>query len=82
MHGGQRCDEQMMRRFYFDLTDGHTTFLDTEGVLAADINEAIVEAIEALREIRGSTELDDLDGNWKLTLRDDKGSIRKAFSVW
>ncbi|WP_407943167.1 DUF6894 family protein [Methylobacterium oxalidis] len=72
----------MARRFYFDLTDGHTTFLDTEGVVAADINEAVIEALEALREIRASTEIDDLDDSWKLVIRDDKGSIRKTFSVW
>lgn len=72
----------MTRRFYFDLTDGHTTFLDTEGVLAADINEAVIEAIEALRELRASAELDDLDDGWKLAIRDEKGSIRKTLSVW
>ncbi|AWN43383.1 hypothetical protein U8607_21155 [Methylobacterium durans] len=72
----------MAKRFYFDLTDGHTTFLDTEGVLAADINEAVIEALEALREIRSGSELDDLEGSWKLVIRDEKGSARKTFSVW
>ncbi|MER2268390.1 DUF6894 family protein [Methylobacterium oxalidis] len=72
----------MLRRFYFDLTDGQTTLSDTEGVLAADLNEAIIEALEGLREMRSSGELDELGDNWKLIIRDENGTARKTFTVW
>ncbi|WP_132253352.1 DUF6894 family protein [Methylobacterium segetis] len=71
----------MVRRFYFDLTDGRTTLFDTEGVLAADLNEAIVEALEGLREMRASGEIDEMGDNWKLVIRDENGSTRRTFSV-
>ncbi|MER2268389.1 DUF6894 family protein [Methylobacterium oxalidis] len=72
----------MAQRFFFDLSDGRTVLLDTEGVLAASLNEAIVEALEALREMRSNAQLDELDDNWKLSIRDENGNIRKTFSIW
>lgn len=80
--GEQRSDGQMAQRFFFDLSDGRTVLLDTEGVLAASLNEAIVEALEALREMRSNAQLDELDDNWKLSIRDENGNIRKTFSIW
>lgn len=80
--GEQRSDGQKAQRFFFDLSDGRTVLLDTEGVLAASLNEAIVEALEALREMRSNAQLDELDDNWKLSIRDENGNIRKTFSIW
>lgn len=69
-------------RFYFDLRSRQTVIIDETGSLASDLNEAIVQALEALREMRASGEMDDFDDGWKLVIRDDLGEIRKVFSVW
>ena len=72
----------MAQRFYFDLRGDRTVIPDETGILANDLNEAIVEALEALREMRASGELDEFGDGWKLAIRDDKGVVRKTFSIW
>ncbi|WP_246696801.1 DUF6894 family protein [Methylobacterium planeticum] len=72
----------MGQRFYFDLRGNRTVIIDQEGIVANDLNEAIVEALAALREMRASGELDEFGDGWKLIIRDEKGGARKAFSIW
>ncbi|KAB1073855.1 hypothetical protein F6X53_26610 [Methylobacterium soli] len=72
----------MASNFYFDLRGSRTVIIDQEGIVAKDLNEAIVEALAALREMRASGELDEFGDGWKLAIRDDKGVVQKAFSIW
>jgi hypothetical protein len=73
---------ELASNFYFDLRGSRTVIIDQEGIVAEDLNEAIVEALAALREMRASGELDEFGDGWKLAIRDDKGIVRKAFSIW
>ena len=73
---------ELAQRFFFDLKRGQKVIADETGILASDLNEAIVEALEALREMRASGEMDEFDDEWKLVIRDDLGVVRKVFSVW
>jgi uncharacterized protein YjgD (DUF1641 family) len=70
------------QRFYFDLRSSQTGIVDEEGILTSDIDEAIKEALEALREMRASGELDECGDGWRLVIRDDKGVTRKTISIW
>src|SRR4051812_24442957 len=49
----------VFQRVYFDLTNGNTTHRDEAGVLVDDVAEAIEEALEALRELRASGDIDE-----------------------
>jgi hypothetical protein len=70
------------QRFYFDLRGSRAVIVDETGIRASDLNEAVVQALEALREMRAGGEMDDFDDGWKLVIRDDLGEIRSVFSVW
>ncbi|WP_336486491.1 DUF6894 family protein [Methylobacterium nigriterrae] len=72
----------MPQRFHFDLTNEHTVVCDEKGVLADDLHEAIEEALEALREMRISGDIDELGYGWKMLIRDTEGVVRKILTVW
>ena len=79
---GSSPEGNVGQRFYFDLRGNRTVIIDREGIVANDLNEAIVEALAALREMRASGELDEFGDGWKLVIRDEKGVAQKAFSIW
>lgn len=63
----------MAERFFFDLTDGVHIIPDETGVLAADLNEAITQAVAVLQEISAAEDLRDVDEAWALIIRDAGG---------
>ncbi|MCJ2035800.1 DUF6894 family protein [Methylobacterium sp. J-068] len=68
-------------RFHFDLTDGRTTMSDAEGAEAADLPEAIEQAVIVIEELRSGGELMDVDGLWELVIKDAGGNELHRLSI-
>jgi hypothetical protein len=71
----------LAKRFFFDLTDGHSTIRDEDGVLAADFDEAITQARAVLDEMRADDEFLDGDEEWALVIRDAAGEVLMTLLV-
>ena len=71
----------MTKRFYFDLTDGYRTLSDDEGVEATNLDQAISQALLAMKEMSQSGELDRVGNGWRMIIRDEAGIIRQEFVI-
>jgi hypothetical protein len=63
-------------RVYFHLTSAHDVILDSEGVEVSDLQEARVQAIRAIEEVRqedASAARDWL--GWTLAVADERGTV-------
>ena len=67
--------------YFFDLADGRTTIRDDDGVLVANLDDAIRQAEEVLEEMRRSRELSSRDDAWTLVIRDAAGEQVTVLSV-
>ncbi len=61
-------------RVFFHLMDGTETIRDEEGVEVSDLDEARMQALDAIREIRASDAARDW-GAWRLEASDQAGSL-------
>lgn len=64
----------LAQRFHLDLTDGQTTILDEDGVLAPNLDAAIRQAEQVLAEMYHLKELSSIDLAWTLVIRDAAGN--------
>ena len=68
-------------RFYFDVTNGQTTIRDTEGIEAADLDEATAQTQAVIEELRRSGELNGFHEGWRLIIREMHGSIHRNLPI-
>jgi len=61
-------------RFYFNLVDGSEVILDKSGVEVPSQEEARVEAVKAIRELREEDATTDWDA-WTLEIADGSGRV-------
>lgn len=71
----------MTERFFFDLTDGLSTIRDEEGVLAADLDDAVRQAGEVLEDMSENDEFADGDEGWVMIIRHAAGETRRVLPV-
>jgi hypothetical protein len=69
-------------RVFFHLSRAHEVFRDREGIEVADLEEARVQAISAIEEIRN----EDHDATrgwsgWTLTIADESGEILLSITL-
>lgn len=68
-------------RLYFDLSNGLSTNRDLEGVLAADLDEAIMEAQAIIGEMHVNGELSEDAEGWMLVIKDASGEALMTLPI-
>jgi hypothetical protein len=71
----------LAERFYFDLTDGATTISDETGVMALDLNDALLQAKAVMVEM-DELEEHEIDAHkWMIVVRDSAGTTITTMPV-
>ncbi|MEA1833463.1 hypothetical protein U8607_15365 [Methylobacterium durans] len=65
----------MPQRYFFRLVHAETVIEDTTGVVADDLDQALVEALAAIAELRTEGELPGDAGDWQLEIKDEAGIL-------
>jgi hypothetical protein len=63
----------MLRRFYFDVDNGHGIVRDDEGVEAVDFEQALAAARSVISEMAAEMEVANLNGPCSIIVRDETG---------
>ena len=69
-----------LRRFHFDLENGHEVIEDREGVGASSLEEAATQARTVIAEMRDNDELAE-PGTWTLAIREAGGDVLTRLAV-
>ena len=72
----------MTLHYYFNLTDGHDVILDEIGIEVSDDRAALIQAFEAIEELRreSSPSPDEWEG-WWLNIIDDSGRLVHSLAL-
>ena len=72
----------MASRYYFNLTDGHDVIPDEIGVEVSDERVALIQAFEAVEELRreGDTSPSEWKG-WRLNIMDGSGRLIHSLAL-
>jgi hypothetical protein len=72
----------MPSRYYFNLTDGDEVIRDEDGIEAPDVRTALIQAFEAIAELRNedASALSELQG-WRLDIIDGSGNLIQSFPL-
>ena len=72
----------MSSRYYFNLTNGDEVIRDEDGIEAPDVRTALINAFEAIAELRqeDTSLLSDLQG-WRLDIMDGSGHLIHSLSL-
>ncbi len=72
----------MLSRYYFNLTDGHNVIPDEIGIEVSDDRAALIQAFEAVEELRGETDSspDEWTG-WWLNILDASGRLVHSLAL-
>ena len=72
----------MTLHYYFNLTDGHDVILDEIGIEVSDDRAALIQAFEAIEELRreSSPSPDEWEG-WWLNIMDDSGRLVHSLAL-
>ncbi len=72
----------MLSRYYFNLTDGHNVIPDEVGIEVSDDRAALIQAFEAVEELRGETDSSpDEWAGWWLNIMDDSGRLVHSLAL-
>ncbi|WP_046869681.1 DUF6894 family protein [Microvirga massiliensis] len=70
----------MVKRYYFHLVDGHDVIPDEVGIDVADLAQARIEAVQAIREVgQECAHAAAASGNWRIDVTDAFGAV--AFQI-
>ena len=72
--------ESALGRYHFDLENDHEVVRDLEGVAASSLEEAIVQALDVIVEMRDADDLVE-PGAWTLVVRDADGTTVERLTV-
>lgn len=61
--------------FHFDLENNHEVIEDEDGVEADGLEQAVVEALAGINEMRAAGELDAMGAGWTLVVRNADGTV-------
>jgi hypothetical protein len=72
----------MLSRYYFNLTDGQNVIPDEIGIEVSDDRAALIQAFEAVEELRGETDSspDEWTG-WWLNILDASGRLVHSLAL-
>jgi hypothetical protein len=72
----------MLLRYYFNLTDGQNVIPDEIGIEVSDDRAALIQAFEAVEELRGETDTspDEWTG-WWLNIMDASGRLVHSLAL-
>jgi hypothetical protein len=72
----------MLSRYYFNLTDGFEVILDEIGIEVSDDRAAMIQAFEAIEELRREADAspDEWTG-WWLNIMDDSGRLVHSLAL-
>jgi hypothetical protein len=72
----------MPSRYYFNLTNGDEVIRDEDGIEAPDVRTAILQAFEAIEELRGEdlSPLAEWQG-WRLDIVDGSGNLIQSLPL-
>ena len=72
----------MLSRYYFNLTDGHNVIPDEIGIEVSDDRAALIQAFEAVEELRGETDTSpDEWAGWRLNIMDGSGRLVHSLAL-
>ncbi|WP_423794568.1 DUF6894 family protein [Methylobacterium durans] len=73
--------DHMPQRYYFRLVSAEGSVEDPTGVMAANLNQAQVNALAAIAELRAAGELTERSGSWTLEIRDHQGTLLRCLRL-
>jgi hypothetical protein len=72
----------MLSRYYFNLTDGFEVILDEVGIEVSNDRAALIQAFEAVEELRGESETSpDEWAGWRLNIMDASGRLVHSLAL-
>ena len=72
----------MLSRYYFNLTDGHNVIPDEIGIEVSDDRAALIQAFEAVEELRGEADTSpDECAGWWLNIMDASGRLVHSLAL-
>jgi hypothetical protein len=70
------------RRFYFNLTNGHDTFRDTDGIALLDLDEARIYAYQAIQDLKVEEPgIAETWEDWRLEITNEAGQIEMTIDL-
>ncbi len=72
----------MPSRYYFNLTDGHDVIPDEDGIEVSDDRAALIQAFEAIEELRRETSSSPGEwSGWRLNIMDASGKLIQSIPL-
>ena len=69
-------------KYYFNLVNGNETIIDEEGIEVRDLDQALVQAMKAIEELRAEEGAEaEAWENWSLEVTDSSGTVLLSLAL-